>query len=319
MNAMRKWIESALALVRDRLRGFPSIRRAIAITVNERDTCERYGEHVIGTMLAGGLTPKPSDLAALYQTDESREHARDWLTERADYREKWERWKSFKNDVLEIAVIALIGIEIALSVTFGGIGIYEGWKQGEVLDRQAKALEHMDQSAVATADAMKAARDSLKLLADDQAKSLGILQEEQADRARKPNFVLYLGNIPIDKAPPIHLAARGEEAPTLRFDLTLKNEGDAQANDSELHVLVPDSVYVNCSALPQLREYEPPKPGMRGLTFEAPVMPAGKTLRINTEITAPRGSPPFKATFTIVTAQLKAVARMGSLTVIPPK
>jgi hypothetical protein len=47
-------------------------------------------------------------------------------------------------------------------------------------------------------------------------------------------------------------------------------------------------------------------------------MPAGKTLRINTRIMAPRGRPPFKVTFTIVTAQLKAVEPLGSLTVIPP-
>jgi len=212
---------------------------------------------------------------------------------------------------MEVAVIALIGAEILLSIIFGILAIREGREQ-------AKVLDHMDQSASATADAMKAARDSLKLLADDQAKSLGILQQEQADRARKPKFALYLGNVPIGNAT-IHLAARGEEEPSVRFDLTLKNEGEAQANDSELHLLVPDGVFINCSVLPPLREYEPSKPGTRGFTYEVPVMPAGKTLRINTEIMAPKGSPPFKVTFTIVTAQLKTVVPMDSLTVLPPK
>jgi hypothetical protein len=64
------------------------IRRAHNILPSERETCERYGENVVGSMLAGGFTPSSEDLQALYHDEQSRAHARDWLTERADYRER---------------------------------------------------------------------------------------------------------------------------------------------------------------------------------------------------------------------------------------
>ena len=71
---------------------------------------------------------------------------------------------------LETRVIWLIGAEIALSIIFG---IYAGIKQSNFLD-------HMDASAAATAEAMKAARDSRKTLAADQERSLDRLREMDA-------------------------------------------------------------------------------------------------------------------------------------------
>lgn len=91
------------------------VRMAENISDIERDTCDRYGEQVIATMLAGGLTPRPEDLAALYQTDETRNRARDWLTERADIRDWRERWVSGRDFLLEIVVIFLIGWELVLA------------------------------------------------------------------------------------------------------------------------------------------------------------------------------------------------------------
>jgi hypothetical protein len=130
---------------------------------------------------------------------------------------------------LEIWVIRLISAEIILSVIFGGIGIYEGWKQGRVLDRQVKVLDHMDSSAADTATL-------LKTLTDEQAASVRILRQEQVERSKKPKFALYLGNTPFDRAS-INLKPRAGSAQTIAsVDLVLKNEGDAPVNASEIHV-----------------------------------------------------------------------------------
>ncbi len=277
------------------------IRRAKDISATERDTCERYGEHVIGTMLAGGFSPKPADLLGLYHTEETRQHARDWLTERADYRERRDRWISGRDFVLEIVIIVLIGWEI-----------HEG-------RQQAKVLEHMDRSTGDTASAMQAARDSLKSLADSQNASLKILQEEQAERAKKPRFGLYLGNVPIDKGP-LYLpdVASGEARSTANFNLGLKNEGGVPASPSEIHILVPADIFFTLT-LPPLQELEPSKPATRALTYVVPLLPAGKTLQISGSVGVPMSHAPFKATFTITTPQLQSVTPLGSLTVLPAK
>jgi hypothetical protein len=169
-ESIGSWVAKAWTLVRDRLQGFPSIRKAEQISGHDRETCARYGEHVIGTMLAGGLAPKSEDLLAIYQSETSRQSARDWLTERADYYERWEEWRSLRELLLEGAVIGLILIEILLSIVFGTIGICEGVKQGQVLDRQATLLEHMDRAASDTAATVHA-------LKTDQEKSVERLKE----------------------------------------------------------------------------------------------------------------------------------------------
>jgi len=214
---------------------------------------------------------------------------------------------------LEKWVISLISAEIVLSLIFGFLGLWEGWKQGKALDRQVVVLSHMDTSTAATSDSLQ------KLVAAQDA-SLKILQQEQAERAKKPRFALYLGTVPVDIAP-IHLEARGQGQQTIaQFDLTLKNEGDAPANPSEIHVLVPEGIYFNLSPLLPVQEYEEPsRPATRTITFAIPLMPIGKTLRIRGEVLAPRGHASFKATFTVTTPQLQAVTPLGSLTVLPPK
>jgi len=73
------------------------LRKANNISQAERDICERYGEQVIGMMLAGGWSPSTIDLQDIYYSPLARENARDWLTERADYRERHDRWISFRD------------------------------------------------------------------------------------------------------------------------------------------------------------------------------------------------------------------------------
>jgi hypothetical protein len=55
----------------------------------ERDLFERYGEQVIGLVLARGFTPAAPELQPLYQPPSPIQiHARDWLTQRSDEEEQ---------------------------------------------------------------------------------------------------------------------------------------------------------------------------------------------------------------------------------------
>jgi hypothetical protein len=134
------------------------VRKARGISETERDTCERYGEHVIGTMLAGGLTPSTDDLRALYQTEEARQHARDWLTEQTDYQTRHDRWIESRDLFLELVIIGLIIWEIHLS--------YEQERQQSAnFTEQQRVLSNMLTSSQTTAD-------TLRTLSNDQKTSL---------------------------------------------------------------------------------------------------------------------------------------------------
>src|SRR5712692_10977782 len=67
-----------------------------------RDFFERYGETVISMKVSGSF-------------DQDVEHARAWLTERADYHERREQWISARDLILDLVIIGLIGWEIRMS------------------------------------------------------------------------------------------------------------------------------------------------------------------------------------------------------------
>jgi hypothetical protein len=207
---------------------------------------------------------------------------------------------------LEKVVITLISVEIVLSLIFGFLALWEGWKEGRV-------LSHMDTSTAATSDSLQ------KLVAAQDA-SLRILQQEQAEASKKPRFALYVGNIPLDKAT-AHLNPRtGSAQDMASLDLLLKNEGDVPASPSQIHVLVPEGIYLELSPIPPVPEYEEPSnPATRTMSYAVPLMPVGKTLRIHANIGAPKGHASLSAAFTITTPQLQAVTPLGSLTILPPK
>jgi hypothetical protein len=209
---------------------------------------------------------------------------------------------------MEVVVMVLIGLEIILSV----VGLWTGYEQGKVLDKQTTALMHMDTSTAATSDSLQ------KLVAAQDA-SLKILQQQQAELAKKPRFALYLGNLPIDKGP-LHLpdVAAGQSQAIANLNLGLKNEGGVPASPSEIHILVPEGVFFNLTLI-AMQELEPSKPGTRIFTYAVPLLPAGKTLRISGSVGAPKGHGSFKATFTVTTPQLQTVTPLGSLTVLPPR
>jgi hypothetical protein len=81
----------------------------------DRDVFERYGENVIGMVLAGGFAPAAGDLHRLYAEPAIKTHARDWLTERADAHERREQ----RLESLEWTIVILIIVEIALSLRRG--------------------------------------------------------------------------------------------------------------------------------------------------------------------------------------------------------
>jgi hypothetical protein len=160
---------------------------------------------------------------------------------------------------MEVAVIALISVEIILSIVFGLLALHEG-------SQQAKVLSHMDASAAATAAAMTDVKTALQVLADEQTKSsdslremndslqssagaarnqLHILQQEQADtlaqRSKKPKLGLVLGGYALDSMrPPPKVIARAETDTSMTLDFLLLNSGSATAHAAIIRVLVWD-------------------------------------------------------------------------------
>jgi hypothetical protein len=156
------------------------VRKAKNITENERDICERYGEQVIGMVLAGGYTPSTKDLQGLYQTEESRQHARDWLTERADYHERHDRWTSLRDFLLEIVVIFMIGWEIHL-------GIKADREQNENFEKQQQVLSNLRDSSKSTADTLAALKQTTEAMRDMSGEELGEMKKSatQSEKSAK--------------------------------------------------------------------------------------------------------------------------------------
>jgi len=123
------------------------VRRAKDITDSERDICERYGEHVIGSVLASGDLPRTEDLRWFGLRDDARRHARDWLTERADIQARRDRWIPLRDFILEIVVIGLIGWEIH-------VGYQQERQQSDNFDKQQTILKNLNESSKATADTL---------------------------------------------------------------------------------------------------------------------------------------------------------------------
>jgi hypothetical protein len=212
---------------------------------------------------------------------------------------------------MEVGVMVLIGLEIVLSV----FGLWVGYQQDKVLDKQTTALTHMDASTAATSDSLQ------KLIAAQDA-SLKILQQEQAERAKKPRLALHVGNIPLDRAS-VRLKSRGMGAGTVaEVTLLLKNEGDAAIGAFRIHALVPVGVTLERNWIVTVPESEPqPSPLTLRFTLELLPLRAGETVRIQTAILVSGVSSvqsAFKIPFTFDTLELQAVAPLGSLTVLPP-
>jgi hypothetical protein len=86
--------------------------RPANIPEQEQDIFERYGEHVIGSILAGGFNPAAQELQPLYSNQQMILHARDWLTECRDAHNIRER----RLEILEWAIVILIVVEIVVAL-----------------------------------------------------------------------------------------------------------------------------------------------------------------------------------------------------------
>jgi len=162
--------------------------RKADISASDRDFFERYGETVISMKVSGSL-------------DQDEGHARAWLTERADYHERREQWISARDLILDLVIIGLIGWEINMSYR-------QERHQSQDFEKQQKALTNLQNSSAATSDSLH------KLVAAQDA-SLKILQQEQAERAKKPRLALYAGNTPLDRATVRPRASRALPRPWL--------------------------------------------------------------------------------------------------------
>jgi len=82
------------------------------IPEEERNIFERYGENVIGNLLASGLNPATGELQAIYRSELAKQNARDWLTERST----WHQRREDRLETLEWAILIFVGGELFFDI-----------------------------------------------------------------------------------------------------------------------------------------------------------------------------------------------------------
>jgi hypothetical protein len=188
------------------------------------DTCDRYGEQVIGTMLAGGFNPSTSDLQAVYVSEISRQDSRDWLTECNSVREYRERWIPLRDFILEIVVILLIGWEIAL-------GVYQEKDQDRNFDEQQKILAKMQQNAAATAQTLTTLENTTETMSRSVERNAAAAEATSTTAAK--SLVLseraYVSCVTAGDEP--------KEGEKLRARSSILNSGKTPAIDFEAKIL----------------------------------------------------------------------------------
>jgi hypothetical protein len=95
-------------------------KRKANIPGGERDLFERYGETAITLVLTSGHQPAASELRPVYENPQVKEHARAWLTERADVRDIHERRIEF----VEWAILIFVGISVLVELRWLPSWIY---------------------------------------------------------------------------------------------------------------------------------------------------------------------------------------------------
>lgn len=81
---------------------------------------------------------------------------------------------------MEVGVMALIGIEILLSL----IGLWVGYQQGKILEKQTTALIHMDTSTAATAKTLTSLQSAVESMNATLQMQLDALKKSAAETAR---------------------------------------------------------------------------------------------------------------------------------------
>ncbi|HYL85879.1 MAG TPA: hypothetical protein VE263_16750 [Candidatus Angelobacter sp.] len=200
----------------------------------------------------------------------------------------------------------MIGGLIVVEILLGLLALREGRQQAAILDRMNKN----------TADTAA----QIQRAADATTASLEILRQERAERAKKPRLALFIGNTPLDRASIRLQAPAGLAQDAASFDLLVRNIGDAPVSTFRLHVLTPKGVGLDAEQLIIVPQIGPPThPNTQVVTLQLPLLPAAETYRLQITVYAPKGHPAFKITFTVDAMELRAVAPLGSLTVLPLK
>lgn len=155
---MKGWVKNFLSSLWSAARQANPMRwlrkaRKANIPDELREICERYGEDVIGMVLASGHTPRAMDLQVIYHTDDTVESARVWLTQRSRSRLRRERFTLF----LEIVVVALIGWEISL-------GYRQERLQSRNFKEQQQVLTNLENSSAATASTLGSLQNTTQIM-----------------------------------------------------------------------------------------------------------------------------------------------------------
>lgn len=172
--------------------------RKAQISKPDRDLFERYGEPVIGNVLAGASCPTAPDLQpiipgniCLPENPGKCTAARDWLTECRDAHERREQRLEF----VEWAVLLFILFEILL----GTLSLAQGCNHGTITSRaQAALLDQRDPTTVAStspatehkpAPTKPVAQDNSKERTDALESRVKELEEKSADAAKERAYV----------------------------------------------------------------------------------------------------------------------------------
>jgi hypothetical protein len=212
---------------------------------------------------------------------------------------------------IEIIVVALlIGAELWVSIHYGRLGIREG-------KEQAAILQDVKKSTADSAEAIQQATASLKTLVAQQAESLRISQNEQAERAKKPRLELYIGKVPLTPANG-PFKPRVETDTSATFDIVLRNAGEATANKVIWRALVPPDVVLNSTPNPTFPNDVPDRPVRALLYFQDLIPPKGY---VETTITFlfPKGRAPFVVKFNASSPEITGETPLGLLPIFPRK
>jgi hypothetical protein len=207
--------------------------RKADIPDTERDLFERYGETVISMQVRGSFV-------------EDAEHARAWLTERADYQERRERITL----LLEIVVVLLILGEIVLALR-------QEHLQSLNFKEQQQGLTTLQQSSQTTADNLTSLHtaiestntilqmqlDALKKSAAETARTAkaGEASASTASQALHVSERAYVYMTPSLRKPP----SSGEK---IQISIIVGNAGRTSALELEVHyavAFVPSSMPLN--------------------------------------------------------------------------
>jgi hypothetical protein len=134
------------------------VRVADSIPATEREICERYGEQRISAMLASGQAPSTQELQSLYLTEDSRQRARDWLTETSDIGE----WHSFRGLLLELLIVLMIGLELIIAYQQGKQESQDFKNQQRIEKRNFKGQQRVLKDLLSGSGATAAILENLK-------------------------------------------------------------------------------------------------------------------------------------------------------------